>query len=346
MNIKIKVVSLLLAVIMVAGVFSGCAIGGVDKDEYGTLVVATYGEDKIYLDEANFFIRNAQYVYEMYYGTDVWSNTQYEGIKDYMVESVMASLNQTSVLVSKAEELGVTLSDEDKAKAAEAVAEFLEEADEKLVEACGLSEERLIEIYEKNALANRVYETTYTGKDFSVTDKEAEQRTVSYILVPSASGEDKAKEVLDKVSADGADMEKIAKEYNFSYSTLTFGDADYDNEIGTVSAGMEEGEYAIANVSSDGWYVMYMKDKVDESATKNKKAALEEEKKVAIFKEVYAAWVEAGPKFDVDEDVLDIIKFKTAIYEVPESTAAATETTAAATETTEAAAETTEAAAE
>lgn len=331
MNIKIKVVSLLLAVIMVAGVFSGCSIGGVDTEDYGTVVAATYGDTNVYLDEVNFFVRNSQYVYEMYYGTDVWSNEQYEGISDYMVEGIMASLYQTEVLVSKAEELGVTLSDEDKEKVAASVTEFFEEADEKLVKACAISEERLLEIYEKNALANRVYETTYADKDYSVTDEEAAQRTVSYILVPSTAGEDKAKEVLDKVSG-GADMEETAKEYSYSYSTLTFGDSDYDNEIGTVSADMEEGEYAIANVASDGWYVMFMKDKFDETATENKKASLEDAKKVDLFEETYAEWVEAGPEFEVDEDILSLIKFKNAIYEVPETTAA--ETTAAAEDTT------------
>ncbi len=336
MNIKIKVVSLLLAVIMVAGVFSGCSIGGVNTEDYGTVAVATYGDKNVYLDEANFFIRNSQYVYEMYYGTDIWKNEQYAGISDYLIENVMSALYQTEVLVSKAEELGVTLSDEDKEKVAASVKEFFEEADEKLVEACGISEERLTEIYEKNALANRVYETTYTGKDFSVTDEEAAQRTVSYILVPSAAGEDKAKEVLDKVSG-GADMEKTAKEYSYSYSTLTFGDSDYDNEIGTVSAGMEEGEYAIANVSSDGWYVMFMKDKFDETATANKKVSLEDAKKVDLFEAAYAEWLEAGPEFEVDKDILGLIKFKNAIYEVPETTAASTE----AAETTEAAEDTT-----
>lgn len=323
MNIKIKVVSLLLAVIMVAGVFSGCSIGGVNTEDYGTVVAATYGDDKIYLDEVNFFVRNSQYVYEMYYGTDIWSNESYEGISDYLVESIMASLNQTSVLVSKAEELGVTLSDEDKEKVAASVAEFFEEADENLVEACAISEERLTQIYEKNALANRVYEATYADKDYAVTDEEAAQRTVSYILVPAADGEDKANEVLEAVSG-GKDMEEAAEEYSYSYSTLTFGDDDYDNEIGTVSAEMEEGEYAIANVSSDGWYVMYMKDKFDETATENKKASLEEENKVQIFEEIYAEWVEAGPEFEVDEDILGLIKFKNAIYEEPETTAAET----------------------
>lgn len=336
MKIKIKVISLLLAVIMTAGVFGGCSIGGVDTEDYGTMVAATYGDDKIYLDEVNFFIRNSQYIYEMYYGTDIWTNTQYEGVADYMIEGIMTSLNQTSVLVSKAEELGVTLSDEDKEKVAAAVAEFFDEADEKLVEACSISKERLTEIYEKNALANRVYETTYAGKDYSVTDEEAAQRTVSYILVPSADGEDKAKEVLEKVSG-GADMEEVAEEYSYSYSTLTFGDSDYDNEIGTVSAGMEEGEYAIANVSSDGWYVMLMKDKFDETATENKKASLEDSKKVDLFKEQYEVWVKEGPKFEVDEDILDVIKLKNAIYEAPETTAAAEETTAATEETTAAA---------
>ena len=322
MNIKIKVVSLLLAVIMVAGVFGGCSkIGGVNTDDYSKVVVATYGDKNIYLDEVNFFARNSQYVYESYYGTDIWSNEQYSGIGDYLMQSIVSSLYQTEVLVDKAAELGITLSDEDKEKAAAAVEEFFSESDEKLIEACDVTKERLTEIFEKNALANRVYESTYIDKDCSVTDEEAAQSTVDYILVPASEGEDKAKEVLEAVSG-GKDIKEAAEEYGFSTSTISFGSGDYDNEIGTVSKEMSEGEYAIANVESDGWYVMYMKDKFDESATENKKKTLENNKKVDFFKEVYAQWVEEGPKFKVDESILSLISFTKSIYEAPETTEA------------------------
>ena len=324
MNIKIKVVSLLLAVIMALGVLGGCSkIGGVDTDDYSKVVVATYGDKNIYLDEVNFFARNSQYVYESYYGTDIWSNEQYSGIADYLMQSIVSSLYQTEVLVDKADDLGISLSDEDKEKVSAAVAEFFSESDEKLIEACNVTEERLTEIFEKNALANRVYESTYVDKDCSVTDEEAAQRTVEYILVPASEGEDKAKEVLEAVSG-GKDMKETAEEYSFSTSTISFGDSDYDNEIGTVSAEMAEGDYAIANVESDGWYVMYMKDKFDESATANKKKTMESNKKVEFFKEVYAQWVEAGPKFKVDESILSLVSFTKSIYEAPETTAAET----------------------
>lgn len=322
MNIKIKVVSLLVAVIVAAGVLGGCSgIGGVNTDDYSKVVVATYGDRNIYLDEVNFYARNSQYVYEMYYGTDIWSNEQYSGMSAYLLQSVVSSLYQTEVLVGKAEELGITLSDEDKDKVAAAVEDFFSESDEKLIEACNVSKERVTEIFEKNALANRVYESTYINEDCSVSDEEAAQRTVEYILVPASEGEDKANEVLEAVSG-GSEIADVAEEYGYSTSTISFGSEDYDNEIGTVSDEMEEGEYAIAEVESDGWYVMYMKDKFDETATANKKTTLENNKKEAFFKEVYAQWIEEGPKFKVDESVLSVITFTKSIYQVPETTEA------------------------
>lgn len=321
MNIKIKVVSLLLSVVIAAGMFGGCSkVGGVNTDDYSQVAVATYGDEKIYLDEVNFFARNSQYIYEAYYGTDIWSNENYANLPKYVLQNAMSTVYQTTVLADKAAEMGITLSEEDKNKVNESVKKFFDEADENLIKACDISEERLTEIYEKNALANLVYETTYEGKDCSVAEDEAAQRTVNYILVPASEGEDKAKEVLAKVS-EGADMKETAEEYSFSYSTLTFGDSDYDNEIGTVSAGMEEGDYAIAEVSSDGWYVMYMADKFDETATANKKASLEKEKKENYFKEQYAEWLKDSPKFKVDEDILGLITFTKSIYTAPETQA-------------------------
>lgn len=324
MNIKIKVVSLLTAAAVAAGVLCGCSgIGGVNTDDYSKVVVATYGDRNIYLDEVNFYARNSQYIYEQYYGTDIWSNENYSGMGDYLLQSVVSSLYQTEVLVSKAEELGITLSDEDKEKVAAAVTEFFTESDEKLIEACNISEERATEIIEKNALANRVYESTYINEDCSVTDEEAAQRTIEYILVPASEGKEKADEVLEAVSG-GSEIADVAEEYGYSTSTITFGEGDYDNEIGTVSDGMSEGEYAIAEVESDGWYVMYMKDEYDETATANKKTTLEDDKKEEYFKAVYAGWVEEGPKFKVDESILDLITFTKSIYQAPETEAQTT----------------------
>ena len=132
-------------------------------------------------------------------------------------------------------------------------------------------------------------------------------------------------------------MKETADTNSMSFSTISFGKGDYENEIGTVSDTMKDGDYAIAEVSNDGWYVMHMVSAFDETATANKKSSMIETKKGEIFKEVYAKWLEGGKKFKVDEDVLDLIKFTTPIYEAPvvQSTEAAAESAAESSEAAE-----------
>ena len=169
-----------------------------------------------------------------------------------------------------------------------------------------------------------------------MTDEEAAQRTVEYILVPASESKEKAEEILKTVS-EGADMKETSETNNMSFSTISFGKGDYENEIGTVSDTMKDGDYAIAEVENDGWYVMHMVSAFDETATANKKTSMESSKKTEIFKEVYAKWLEGGKKFKVDEDILDVIKFTSPIYEAPvvQSTEAASEAVAESSEAAE-----------
>ena len=51
-----KAMAVAMTAAMAAGSLAGC--GGVSMDKYASTVVATYGDEDIYLDEANFFLRS------------------------------------------------------------------------------------------------------------------------------------------------------------------------------------------------------------------------------------------------------------------------------------------------
>ncbi|MCD8330342.1 MAG: peptidyl-prolyl cis-trans isomerase, partial [Lachnospiraceae bacterium] len=57
-------IAVLLAVILTVGSTAGC--GSSTVGDYATTVVATYGDEKIYLDEANFWLRYQQWMNEAY----------------------------------------------------------------------------------------------------------------------------------------------------------------------------------------------------------------------------------------------------------------------------------------
>ena len=65
-----------LAAALTVGMTTGCTtVRKSDlSDDYSEVVAATYGDEKIYLDEVNYYLRNSQIMYEYYgsiYGTSI-----------------------------------------------------------------------------------------------------------------------------------------------------------------------------------------------------------------------------------------------------------------------------------
>lgn len=207
--------ALLLALLMSVGTLAGCS-RSISAEDYATTVVATFGDEKIYLDEANFLAKKEQYLMETYYSylagtTDFWDYDLGDGstIEDATKESVMSSIFQTRLLCSMASEYGIALSAEDEQKVKDAIAEFKESVPESvLAEMGGTNEELLTDIYTQNALANRVWEYLVKDIDTNVDYEENRQITVHYLTFDRTEAEDAAEEE----SASAADSESSAED--------------------------------------------------------------------------------------------------------------------------------------
>jgi len=213
-NFAKKMLAAVLAMALGASVLAGCST--VKPEDYASTVVATLGDEKIYLDEANFYLKSDQYYYEMMYSymygtTDIW-NQQISAagtMADTLRAAIMTTLRQTYILCSHADELGISLSEADMVKIEQAVDDNLAQIDEKLLEAMNVSRERMVEIFSKNALANLVWEAVVSTADTVVPDEEARCVGVSYVLVKQeesagGSGETAAESTAaDDGSADG-----------------------------------------------------------------------------------------------------------------------------------------------
>ena len=218
MKVAKKLLAVVLAAVLSVSVLAGCGTS-VKPENYGTTVVATYGDENIYLDEANMYLRAEQYYYEyiytyMYGMTDIWNQQVTEGVtmKSAVLESVMSMVRQIYVLKDQAAKMGISLSVADKAKVEETVAGVLKDSAPELIKAYNLSRERMIEIYENNAIANLVWEALVADVDTNVADEDARCVGVSYVLVNEGNVKDqtKAQEIYDAVKG-GATLEEAAK---------------------------------------------------------------------------------------------------------------------------------------
>ncbi len=346
MNKFTRKLVLLLAVLLTAGTLAGCGRTKVTLENYPTTVVATLGDTKIYLDEANYQARYNQYTSELYYNmygydlSDMWETDIGTGstLEDYTKKNVMSAIYQTYVLKAKAEELGLALDEEETAKVAETVKSTMENMDEALKEATAITEERLTEILTNNALAMKAYEYAVKDVDTEVSDEEAAQRKISYILVKdgddAAAAETLAEELKGKAEA-GEDMSALADEHdNCTYSQATYGAGDYDNTLGNFGRTLATGEFGSVYDEGYGWYIVYCDSDFDQEATEKEKPVIVEQRKGELFQSAYAEWLKDMPKFKVDEDVWSAITFDKTLFVVPETTSGEEETTSAAGEET------------
>ncbi len=346
---------------LLLGTAAGCGRTRVTLEKYPDTVVATLGSTEIYMDEANYMARTSQYNNEYAYSMygmdpkDMWQSDLGTGttLEAYTKESIMKGLYQTYVLKAKAEELGLTLSEEELKKVDEAVSQAMGSMDGAVKEATNITEERLKEIITGNALAMKAYQEAVKDVDKEVSDEEAAQRIIRYILVKD--GEDgeaaktRAEEVKARVEAGENSveaMEAIAEEdENSSYSRNIYGAGDFDNTVGDLGMSLKTGETGSAYQEGYGWYVVYCETDFDREATDKEKPNIVLKRQSEHFQTVYGEWVKEMPSFKVDEKVWSQLTFDTNLYKVPETTEApaavsAPETTAAAGsagETTEAA---------
>lgn len=335
------------AAVFVLGVtlLAGCG-SAVKPEAYATTPVATVGDETIYLDEANFYLRSDQYYYEMMYSymygtSDIWNMEVSAGVSmaDNMRESVLATLRQTYVLCSHAGELGVSLSEADRAKVEETVDNSLEQSDPALLERMNMSRERMVEVMSRNALANRVWEAVVAAADTNVSDEEARCVGASYVLVPEtaeaetqAEGEAAADAASPKVTAQeiydavrgGSSLADAAAPYTLTPAKGTYfiGDTFEEGSLGAHALALSEGESELFKVEGIGWYVMVLDSEMDEAATDSRRDSIIAERQAAVFNETYPAWQDAAA-FTVDEKVWKAVPFDT-IFVIP----TAAETTA------------------
>ncbi len=347
MNQLKRVFLLSLALCLAAFSLVGCSDNTISKEDYSQTVAATFGDENIYLDEANFLLRLTQvqydYNYYSYYGSyptasfyEQDTSTAGKTYWDQIKEDTMAVILQTRILCAKAEELGVSLTEEDEASVKESVNSFLEETDSAVLEASGANEALLTAIYEKNLLANKVFDVLTEDYDTTVTRDDFKQISVQYImLLDDEDDETDDDALIEKVledvqaaakeveSGETIDMDAIIEKYedddayaDFSlYSgERSFGEDDDSTDFGTASFKLSTGESTSVKVESTYYtarYVIYCVNDYDEEATDE---AIQEEyqtRRETLFSEIYPDIQAAAPEFTVVDKVFDQLVYVT-----------------------------------
>ncbi|MCQ2500630.1 MAG: hypothetical protein MJ117_04695 [Lachnospiraceae bacterium] len=308
-----------LSMSMAASVLTGCG----DKAVDGTQTAMVIDGDEISLGMANYVLRTEQantYAQMQgmlaYFGGDgksFWSLEGDDGVTygEAFKDSTVDNLTSLVEIRKHAEEMGVSVSEEEEQKLQEAAKAFLEKNTEAM-EKLGVSQENIQEALELQTLEIKIRPEVIANVDREVSDEEAAQTTVTYVRLAKPKDDEAAlktaKEQMEQVLEDvknakaGADLGEIGDTVNEDcYSAqYHFNQGVYDEEnnvletaVKDVLPGLKDGEVYDKVIEGDSYlYVIRMDHNFDREKTDAQKETIIRERENTLYTETIEGWTE------------------------------------------------------
>lgn len=339
---KKRVTGILTALAVSMTALTGCA-QSTPLD--GSVEVMSVDGVSVPLGELNFYLRyqqtQMQGFYGAYFGEDfmnqdlMGTGTVYgETIRDSVVEM----LQEYYLVEAAAEELGVSLSEEEKTAANDAAKAFLAANDSKTLEVMTADEATVSHVLELMALQSKAYANRAATIDTEVAEEDIAQKRISYVKNSIAATTDEdgnevalteeeiaaKKEVMETILAkakESEDLSAAAEEQELSASSTTYGisDTSLGEEVKAAADALEDGEFSEVIETEDAYYVVYMESTFDEEATEQAKESVLNERE----QEAYDTWLDSIKEeadITVAEDVVKTLTFER-VFNLPEEEA-------------------------
>ncbi len=308
-----------LTVAMAASVLAGC---GSKEPVDGTQTAAVIDGEEISLGMANYFLRKEQadtYVQMesmlAYFGGssgEFWSMEMDDGTTygENLKTTIMESLQELVEIRKHAEELGVTITDEEQQSIEEAAAAFMEK-NEEAMEELGVSLENVVEALQLKTLETKIRPVIIADVDREVSDEEAAQSSCTYIRLSIPEDEEEAEEakaqmeeILEQVLAadEGEDIGEIAEAVNedcysaqYSYNQGAYDDENnvLDSAVKEVLQTLDDNEIYDQVITGENYYfIIRMDETFDRESTDSKKESIISERESELYNDTIDGWTE------------------------------------------------------
>lgn len=304
-------VPLLLCLIFLAGLW-GCGKQEAEENtetekESVTQIVLTTGFDKnevfrigkssCYRDEFMVYLTNIQNRYETVYGDQIFSvSSNGVSMETRLKESAVSIIAQVKTMNLLAEEYQVSLTDEEEKLIAQAASEYYGSLNETEIEAMGVSEELIAQLYREYLTAHKVY--VYIIRDINpeISDDEARNVTVDWIFLrsPEEDGETAAlaEEILGRLK-NGEEFYSLAAAYSDDkVVTHTFGKDQVDQAVEDCAFNLAADETSGVVRGAEGYYIIHCVSTLDRKETDANKEKIITRRKKEAFNEVYGTFVD------------------------------------------------------
>jgi foldase protein PrsA len=277
-------------------------------------LIALVGDIRVYYNEAMVYLKSAQEIYEEDYGKGIWKVDIFDdgnSFGEYIKDEVLKQIIQLKVIQDKATQLGITLTDEEKADAVSYANEHLMGISDADRDRYLITRELLEKVYSDNLLAEKVFETLTIGVDTDVPDISARQITVQHILINSTQLNDEGNRetlpaeqrslALDKANSllerarSGEDFFALAEanseddviEYTFGRGG---GPKEFSDTFEQAAFILKTGETSSLITTEYGWHIIYCVTDFNVDATIQVKESIIEGRRTELFADYYSQW--------------------------------------------------------
>lgn len=226
------------------------------------------------------------------YGIDLLNNEDLKVQKkfgQYVKKICMDEAAKVYTMDALADQKGITLNDDQKELVQWAAEDCYQSMSEAEISALGLSQDDIVDIYGKYALADKLYAALIADVNQEVSDDEARVMEIRQILVPDKEQADQAYAELQQ----DTEFSTVAANYTQADEiTLTIERGMLPQEAETVVFAMDNGTYSEPVQTADGYYIFYCDNKYDEEQTQRHKQDIIEQRRQEAFDSQYDPFVE------------------------------------------------------
>lgn len=224
---------------------TGCSLGKKSTsmesgDASGGSVVMMVGDQQVRRSEVLAYSYFLKCQYEDSFGKELWSYriSENETIGDQAKQEIVNMITQLKIISAVAEEQGVSLSMDEQDEALQQAESLVRNASAEDKEAYALTVQEISQVYQENALANKMFYVATDDADINVSDEEARQAVLESMQEEAGSGSgaagndgansEESENGSDEAGNTGADSEESESS---SDAADNAGDSTADREI-------------------------------------------------------------------------------------------------------------------
>ncbi len=252
------------------------------------------------------------------YGDNIWSyqvDNEGNSFDEAFKEDVLDEIAYTKIVASRADEIGVSLNEDDNVEISIETADFMSRLSKEQCEEYGITEEIVRTVYRDNILARKVYENITLNIDMNTDEKEVRHMVLQYVMVPKSYEDNSGENALydeNELEVFRTRFKKLKafmdnnpgitlKEAAYEDMNATEIIADYSGlcemlpeDLAGIAFWLRNGEVSDVYETADAFFIFNCVKMTDDETTDAARIRVLEQREKDCFNSRYEAWRSAA----------------------------------------------------